>query len=77
MARAAVAPPDAAPPDAFRDPSGRLYSLDELEAMQVANVLQETGGHKGRACAILGISRPALERKLDRYNLRSCAHTED
>ena len=73
-----TAPPTSATSaDAFRDPSGRLYSLDELEAMQVANVLQETGGHKGRACAILGISRPALERKLDRYNLRSCAHTED
>ena len=72
-----TAPPDAAPPDAFRDPSGRLYSLDELEAMQVANALHETSGHKGRACAILGISRPALERKLDRYGLRPRARTED
>lgn len=63
--------------DAFRHSSGRLYSLDELEAIQVANALHETGGHKGRACAILGISRPALERKLDRYGLRRHAGTED
>ncbi|KAB2924724.1 MAG: sigma-54-dependent Fis family transcriptional regulator, partial [Candidatus Contendobacter sp.] len=68
--------PIAAPPggatatDAFRDANGRLYSLDELEAIQIANALRETGGHKGRVCAILGISRPALERKLDRYGLR-------
>ena len=65
------------PANAFRDPNGRLYSLDELEAMQVANALYETNGHKGRACAILGISRPALERKLDRYGLRPRARTED
>ena len=45
--------------------------------MQVANALHETSGHKGRACAILGISRPALERKLDRYGLRPRARTED
>ncbi len=67
----------ATPADAFRHSSGQLYSLDELEAIQVANALHETGGHKGRTCAILGISRPALERKLDRYGLRDRADTED
>ena len=73
-----AAPPDGATAtDAFRDANGRLYSLDELEAMQIANALRETGGHKGRACAILGISRPALERKLNRYGLRLRAGTED
>ncbi len=72
----AVPPAGTAPADAFRDPGGRLYSLDELEAIQVANALHETSGHKGRACAILGISRPALERKLDRYDLRPRAHSE-
>ena len=74
---AGVPPADATPADAFRDPGGRLYSLDELEAMQVANALRETNGHKGRACAILGISRPALERKLSRYGLRPHTHPED
>lgn len=73
-----AAPPDGATAtDAFRDAGGRLYSLDELEAIQIANALRETGGHKGRACAILGISRPALERKLDRYGLRPRARAED
>ncbi len=48
-----AAPPDGATSaDAFRDASGRLYSLDELEAIQIANALRETGGHKGRACAV-------------------------
>jgi DNA-binding NtrC family response regulator len=73
----AASPKGANSTGAFRDSSGRLYALDELEAIQVANALQETGGHKGRACAILGISRPALERKLDRYGLRLRAGTED
>ena len=55
--------------DPFRDPAGRLLSLDELEALQIQRVLNETGGHKGQTCEILGISRPALERKIDRYDL--------
>ncbi|MDS4030685.1 MAG: helix-turn-helix domain-containing protein, partial [Candidatus Contendobacter sp.] len=73
----AAPPDDASAADAFRDTSGRLYSLDELEAIQIANALRETGGHKGRTCAILGISRPALERKIERYGLRPPARAED
>jgi DNA-binding NtrC family response regulator len=49
--------------------SGHLLSLDELEARHIAHVLGETRWHKGKACAILGISRPALERKLRKYSL--------
>jgi DNA-binding NtrC family response regulator len=56
--------------DPFRDPTGRLLSLDELEAVHIQRVLDETGGHKGQTCEILGISRPALERKIDKYGLR-------
>ena len=41
-----------------------LTSLEELELRHVRAIMAHTGGHKGRACAILGISRPALERKL-------------
>ncbi len=37
-------------------------SLKEMEQAHVRLVLQETGGHKGRACEILGISRPRLQR---------------
>ena len=43
-----------------------LISLDELQQRHVAAVLAHTQGHKGRACEILGISRPALERRLAR-----------
>ena len=47
----------------------RLLSLDELESRHVAQVLEQTRWHKGKACAILGISRPALERKLRKYGI--------
>lgn len=43
-----------------------LISLEELQQHHVLAVLEHTRGHKGRACAILGISRPALERRLAR-----------
>jgi len=47
-----------------------LRSLDVVEAEHVQRVLDHTGGHKGRACSILGISRPALDRKIDKYRLK-------
>ncbi len=54
----------------FHGADGKLYSLDELEAQQIQRALDETGGHKGNTCEILGISRPALERKIRKYRLR-------
>ncbi|MBI5936703.1 MAG: sigma-54-dependent Fis family transcriptional regulator [Betaproteobacteria bacterium] len=54
--------PSAGPP-ATAVPT-ELISLEELELRHVRAVMEHTGGHKGQACAILGISRPALERKL-------------
>lgn len=56
--------------DPFRTPQGRLLSLEELESHHIQRVLQETGYHKGRTCEILGISRPALERKILKYGLQ-------
>ncbi|MBI5542610.1 MAG: sigma-54-dependent Fis family transcriptional regulator, partial [Deltaproteobacteria bacterium] len=44
-----------------------LPTLDEVERQHVLRVLDATRGHKGRACQVLGISRPTLERKLRRY----------
>ena len=32
-------------------------------------VLDHTGGHKARSCEILGISRPALDRKIAKFGL--------
>ncbi len=44
-------------------------SLAQIEAQYVQQVLNHTNGHKGRACAILDISRPALDRKIKKYCL--------
>ncbi|MCB1876275.1 MAG: sigma-54-dependent Fis family transcriptional regulator [Chromatiales bacterium] len=52
------------------DGDPRLATLDEMEASHIQRVLTHTGGHKGRSCEILGISRPALDRKIKRYQLR-------
>lgn len=49
---------------------GPLLSLDEVEALHIQRVLAATGGHKGHACDILGISRPALDRKIQKYQLQ-------
>lgn len=42
-------------------------SLKELERDHIFKVLTETAWHKGRACEILGISRPRLDRRIDEY----------
>jgi DNA-binding NtrC family response regulator len=47
-----------------------LRTLDAVEAEHVQRVLNHTGGHKGKTCEILGISRPALDRKIEKYALR-------
>ncbi len=47
-----------------------LRTLDQVEAEHVQQVLDHTGGHKGRTCEILGISRPALDRKIEKYGLK-------
>jgi len=46
--------------------SSQLKSLREVEADQIAAVLQATGGHRARAAEILGISPATLWRKLKR-----------
>ncbi len=51
---------------AFPD-SGRIPTLAEAERVLIFRALAATGGHKGKTCQVLGISRPTLERKLQRY----------
>ncbi|HVT40150.1 MAG TPA: sigma 54-interacting transcriptional regulator, partial [Gemmatimonadaceae bacterium] len=46
-----------------------LPSLTELERDHVRRVLEATGGHKARAAEILGVSRPRLNRLLEKYGL--------
>lgn len=59
------------PGEDARDLSGvvveECQSLKELEREHIYKVLTETGWHKGRACKILGISRPRLDRRIDEY----------
>ncbi len=47
-----------------------LRTLEEVEAEHVQRVLTHTGGHKSKSCEILGISRPALDRKILKYVLK-------
>ncbi len=44
-------------------------SLEQVEAEHIQLILNFTGGHKGKSCSILGISRPALDRKINKYSL--------
>jgi two-component system response regulator AtoC len=50
--------------------AGKLATLDEVEEMHIRKVLKENGTlNKGEVCEILGITRPTLERKLDKYGI--------
>jgi two-component system response regulator AtoC len=53
----------------FRDSSGRILTLDEVEEMHIRRLLKDSKKTKGEICEILGISRPTFERKLERYNI--------
>ncbi len=57
------------PAEAGDETHGILRTLDEVEAEHIQRVLNHTGGHKSRSCEILGISRPALDRKIKKYAL--------
>jgi DNA-binding NtrC family response regulator len=46
-----------------------LATLAELERQHVVRVLAATHGHKARAAELLGISRPRLDRLLQKYGL--------
>ncbi|HXX30006.1 MAG TPA: sigma-54 dependent transcriptional regulator [Myxococcaceae bacterium] len=49
--------------------TGPVPTLATAERQLIARALTLTGGHKGKACQMLGISRPTLERKLAKYQL--------
>src|SRR5581483_10284573 len=46
-----------------------IAPLCEIEKQHIQHILNHTKGHKGKACQILGISRPALDRKIKKYQL--------
>ncbi|MBV1932983.1 MAG: sigma-54 dependent transcriptional regulator, partial [Porticoccaceae bacterium] len=51
------------------DHSAQPLTMAELEARHIQYVLDYCGGHKGKTCKVLEISRPALDRKIERYHL--------
>jgi DNA-binding NtrC family response regulator len=52
------------------DADGALPTLRELERRHIVRVLAHTEWNKRRTCAILDISRPTLDRKIEEYGLR-------
>ncbi|HEY6176146.1 MAG TPA: sigma-54 dependent transcriptional regulator [Kofleriaceae bacterium] len=52
------------------DADGELPTLRELERRHIIRVLAHTDWNKRRTCAILDISRPTLDRKIEEYGLR-------
>lgn len=44
-------------------------SLDEGEKILIQTTLEKTGWNKRRTCTILNVSRPRLDRKIQKYNL--------
>ena len=51
-------------------PNGyRPRSLNDIEQEQIGLALSHTKWHKGKACEILGITRPRLERKIRKYKI--------
>jgi DNA-binding NtrC family response regulator len=53
------------------DSPAAFPTLDEVEKELVRRALVCTRGHRGRACALLGISRPTLLRKIRIYGLET------
>ncbi|MBA3462563.1 MAG: sigma-54-dependent Fis family transcriptional regulator [Deltaproteobacteria bacterium] len=52
------------------DAEGSLPTLREIERRHITRVLAHTEWNKRRACAVLDISRPTLDRKIEEYGLR-------
>ena len=48
----------------------RLTSLEEVERDHVSQILKATEGHKSRSAEILGVSRPRLDRLIEKYGLK-------
>jgi DNA-binding NtrC family response regulator len=52
-----------------------MLTLDEVEKRHILRILESTGWNKSKTSKILNISRPTLDRKIERYDLlsmRSC-----
>src|SRR5215470_6080521 len=63
-------PPAAAAAPALPDDESAVLPLRVVERREIERALRATGWNKRRACALLEISRPTLDRKIDEYGLR-------
>lgn len=52
------------------DSGGRFPTLKEAELLHIEDALRRAGGNQGTAAALLGISRPALNRRLARMKVQ-------
>jgi two-component system response regulator AtoC len=51
-------------------------TLEEVEKQHIRKVLEKVEGHFGKACEILGISRPTLRKKIKDYGLQASFNEE-
>ena len=79
LARGGAIGPEHLALDAGRAPEQAGIEDDSLEAAertQVLRVLAKVRGHKRQACQLLGISRPTLDRLIEKYQLKNEVVTE-
>jgi DNA-binding NtrC family response regulator len=62
-------PPDVVEGGLVVEEQGEVFTLAAAEARAIAAALRKTGGKKGEAAKLLGISWPTLRRKLKLYGL--------
>jgi len=48
----------------------KIGSLDEMEKIHIIRTLNYTSWHKGKTCELLGLTRPRLERKIKKYDIK-------
>lgn len=65
------------PPTNGGPESYRPVSLTDVEKEQICKTLTYTKWHKGKTCEILGITRPRLNRKISRYQIKPTHFTEN
>ena len=53
----------------YQNSDGRMLTLDEIEKQYISLVISRGVKTKGDLCDLLGISRPTLERKLEKYGI--------
>ena len=72
LAKSGVLLKEYLPPHEGESPHGEqdnLRTLNEMEKEYITRILQHTNNNKSKACEILNISRPTLDRKIKRYGL--------